>query len=162
MLPHAFQVAAEEAVDFRLAAPRLHVLRIARRIAVGEPLGENLIKHGITFEQVRVMRFLDSYSSDNPANQKDVEIMFELKRSSVTNILQNMEKNGLVTRSGDALDGRMKKVWLTEKGKDLYLHLRSYLVKLEEVIVQGMTEEEKDMFRLLLKKSIQNVETFMK
>ncbi|WP_051685533.1 MarR family transcriptional regulator [Clostridium sp. KNHs205] len=123
---------------------------------------ENLIKHGITFEQVRVMRFLDSYSSDNPANQKDVEIMFELKRSSVTNILQNMEKNGLVTRSGDALDGRMKKVWLTEKGKDLYLHLRSYLVKLEEVIVQGMTEEEKDMFRLLLKKSIQNVETFMK
>ncbi|WOO35482.1 MarR family transcriptional regulator [Anaerocolumna sp. AGMB13020] len=123
---------------------------------------ENLIKHGITFEQVRVMRFLDGYSSDNPANQKDVEIMFELKRSSVTNILQNMEKHGLVTRSGDVLDGRIKKVWLTEKGKELYLHLRSYLVMLEEVIVQGMTEEEKDMFRLLLKKSIQNVETFMK
>ena len=122
---------------------------------------ENLIKHGITFEQVRVMRFLDGYSSDNPANQKDVEIMFELKRSSVTNILQNMEKHGLVTRSGDVLDGRIKKVWLTEKGKELYLHLRSYLVMLEEVIVQGMTEEEKDMFRLLLKKSIQNVETFM-
>lgn len=123
---------------------------------------ENLIKHGITFEQVRVMRFLDGYSCDNPANQKDVEIMFELKRSSVTNILQNMEKHGLVTRSGDVLDGRIKKVWLTEKGKELYLHLRSYLVMLEEVIVQGMTEEEKDMFRLLLKKSIQNVETFMK
>ncbi|MDF2872475.1 MAG: hypothetical protein K0R05_4050 [Anaerocolumna sp.] len=123
---------------------------------------ENLVKHGITFEQVRVMRFLDSYSSDNAANQKDVEIMFELKRSSVTNILQNMEKNGLVTRSGDALDGRIKKVWLTDKGKDLYRHLRSYLVTLEEVIVQGMTEDEKEMFRLLLKKSIQNVETFMK
>lgn len=123
---------------------------------------ENLVNHGITFEQVKVMRFLDSYSQENAANQKDVEIIFELKRSSVTNILQNMEKNGLVTRSGDVLDKRIKKVWLTDKGKDLFQHLRSYLKTLDDVIVQGMTEEEKEMFRLLLKKGIQNVEILMK
>jgi DNA-binding MarR family transcriptional regulator len=122
---------------------------------------ENLTAHKITFEQIKVLKFLQPYTQENPANQKDIEVMFELRRSSVTSILQNMERSGLVSRSGDAADGRIKRVWLTEKGRELNLSLRGYLEKLEKVIVSGMTEEEKASFKQLLKRSIQNVEMFM-
>lgn len=121
---------------------------------------ENLIAHKITFEQVKVLKFLDGFTEENPANQKDIEVMFELKRSSVTSILQNMERSSLVRRSGDALDGRVKRVWLTEKGRDLSLLLKDYILKLENVIVSDMTEEEQSIFKELLKKSIQNIEMF--
>lgn len=121
---------------------------------------ENLIAHKVTFEQVKVLKFLERYTQESPANQKDIEVMFELKRSSVTSILQNMEKSGLVLRSGDAADGRVKRVWLTKKGRELSLFLRDYINKLEAVIVSDMTEEEKAFFNQLLKRSIRNVEMF--
>ncbi|SHO46731.1 MarR family winged helix-turn-helix transcriptional regulator [Anaerocolumna xylanovorans] len=121
---------------------------------------ENLIAHKITFEQVKVLKFLEPYNGESPANQKDIEVRFELKRSSVTSILQNMERSGLVSRSGDASDGRVKRVWLTEKGRELSLFLRDYINKIEQVIVSDMTEEEKAFFKQLLKRSIQNVEMF--
>lgn len=123
---------------------------------------ENLVKHGVTFEQVKVLRVLDSCTEESAASQKDIEVFFELKRSSVTSILKNMEKNGLVARSGDASDGRIKKVWLTDKGRSLSLHLRSYMNTLEEVVVSDMTEEEKALFKQLLKRGIRNVEAFVK
>lgn len=121
---------------------------------------ENLIAHRITIEQIKVLKFLMPYTEETAVSQKDVEIIFELKRSSVTSILQNMEKSGLVSRSGDAADGRIKRVWLTDKGRELSLFLRGYLDKLETVIVSDMTEEEKAVFKQLLKKSLQNVERF--
>ncbi len=121
---------------------------------------ENLIAHKVTFEQVKILKFLNGYTQENPANQKDIEVIFELKRSSVTSILQNMERSGLVRRSGDVIDGRVKRVWQTEKGRELSLLLKDYIVKLENVIVSGMTEEEQSTFKELLKRSIQNIEIF--
>ncbi|BCJ95999.1 hypothetical protein acsn021_35680 [Anaerocolumna cellulosilytica] len=122
---------------------------------------ENLVKHGITLEQVKILRFLTLYYSESPAYQKDIEQHFEIKRSSVTNILQNMERNGLITRIGDALDARVKKVLLTEKGKELSISLVDYIIQLENIIVQGMSEDEKRTFKDLLKRSLKNVEEYM-
>lgn len=137
-----------------------HIQKLAKSIKY--LADDNLVKHGITFEQVKIIKFLQTFSTENTASQKDIEVMFELKRSSVTSILKNMEKSGLVARSGDATDGRMKRVWLTEKGYELSIVLKNYIKTLEDVIVQDMTEEERLLFKQLLKKGIQNMESFMK
>lgn len=122
---------------------------------------ENLVKQHITIEQVKIMRFLRENNEEGSAYQKEVELFFNIKRSSVTSILQNMEKSGLLTREGIADDGRMKKVRLTKKGKDLSIRLKGFIYYLDEVIVENMTEEEKTIFIRLLKKSLENVEKLL-
>ncbi|MGB8451025.1 MAG: MarR family transcriptional regulator [Anaerocolumna sp.] len=122
---------------------------------------ENLVKQNITIEQIKIIRFLRENNEDASAYQKDVELFFNIKRSSVTSILQNMEKNGLLTREVIKTDARVKRVRLTEKGRELSIILKGFIMHLEEVIVEGMTEEEKDTFKRLLKKSLDNVEKLL-
>lgn len=117
---------------------------------------ENLSNHNITIEQVKILRFL-SESLGSFAYQKDIEQNFAIKRSSVTNILQNMEKSGLIERLGDVSDARIKKVLLTEKGAELSKTLKDFICNLESVIANDMTGEEKEVFKNLLKKSLNNV-----
>ncbi len=121
---------------------------------------ENLSNHNVTLEQVKMVHFLNSHE-DSGAYQKDIEQKFLIKRSSVTNILNNMEKSGLILRIGDVSDARIKKVLLTDKGKALSNTLKDFICNLETVIIKDMTEEEMDLFIKLLKKSLSNVEKFM-
>ena len=117
---------------------------------------ENLSNHNITIEQVKILRFL-SESPGSFAYQKEIEQNFAIKRSSVTNILQNMEKSGLVERIGDVSDGRIKKVLLTEKGSKLSKTLKDFICQLEALIVSDMSGDEKELFNKLLRKSLNNV-----
>jgi DNA-binding MarR family transcriptional regulator len=122
---------------------------------------ENLIKQNITLEQVKILRFLSMNFGESYSNQKDIETNFGIKRSSVTSILQNMEKNDLIIRVSDENDARVKKVKLTPKGSILSGELKDYIRNLEKVIVKDMSQEEMDLFKNFLKRSIQNVKELM-
>ncbi len=123
--------------------------------------GENLVKHNVTIEQVKILRFLTENYENTSAYQKTIELQFGIRRSSVTNILQNMEKNDLIHRINDESDARIKRVELTVKGEELSKSMKNYIQGLEAVIVRDMTQEEKEIFKRLLLKGIQNVEGIM-
>lgn len=136
----------------------MYIQRLAKRIKY--LADDNLIKHKITLEQVKILGFLESQGESVTIYQKDIETEFGIRRSSVTNILQNIEKNGLIKREGDPADARVKKVMLTEEGKKLSRLLKDYIVNLEAVIVDGMTTEEKEQFLSYLKQSLQNIDYY--
>ena len=50
-----------------------------------------------------------------PGVPADVEAAFNLSRSTTTNILQLMEKNGIIRREGVDYDARLKRLVPTEK-----------------------------------------------
>ena len=47
--------------------------------------------------------------------QRDFEERFSIRRSTATNMLKLMEKNGLISRQSVDYDARLKKIVLTEK-----------------------------------------------
>ncbi|MNC24734.1 hypothetical protein D3C75_727990 [compost metagenome] len=47
MVQHALQISAKKIIQLRRSAPRLCPLRVIRRVAIGEPLRHNLVKHRI-------------------------------------------------------------------------------------------------------------------
>ena len=49
--------------------------------------------------------------------QRDIEQWFNIRRSSVTAMLQGMEQDGFITRSAVAKDARLKRLIATEKGR---------------------------------------------
>lgn len=90
--------------------------------------------------------------------QKDIEEKFTIRRSTVTGVLQSMEKNEYITRESVSYDARLKKIVLTQKGKDVYNHIMSEIEKFEKQITKDVSEEELEMFANILNKFKKNLE----
>lgn len=90
--------------------------------------------------------------------QKDIEEHLSIRRSSVTNLLNQMEKSGLIERRSVDGDGRLKKVVLTQKSIDIHESIGIEFKKIEVKLQEGMSQEELDVLFRLLDKVKNNVE----
>ena len=92
--------------------------------------------------------------------QKDIEQKFSVGRSTVTNLLQLMEKKGFVRRESVKQDARLKKVILTEKGIASQESFEDIVEHIEEELSEGISEEELHIFYKVLDQINQNVKKY--
>ena len=52
-------------------------------------------------------------------NQTELADYLALRRASVTNALQHLERDGFIRRTQDERDERVPRVWLTDKGREI-------------------------------------------
>ena len=90
--------------------------------------------------------------------QRDIQEQFSIRRSTVTGILQLMEKNGFITRSSVDRDARLKRLELTPKAVELHERVGRSIRQVEERLAQSLTEEEKSEFIRLCEKIRENLE----
>lgn len=90
--------------------------------------------------------------------QRDIEMEFSIRRSTVTGILQLMEKNGLIVRKSVDYDARLKKLVLTPKAIALHEMIEKEITQFEAQLVKGLTEEEINSFLSTLEKMRKNIE----
>lgn len=111
-------------------------------------------KSGI--DKVTVMHgWIISYLNENKDRdvyQKDIESVFAISRSTVTNILKLMEKKGYITRTSVDSDARLKKIELTNKGIITDNILKKEIVESEVRFNTLLTEEERETFLHLTRK----------
>ena len=69
--------------------------------------------------QTWVIRYLHDHKGQEIC-QRDLERDFNITRSTVTGILQLMEKKGYIVRVSVPTDARLKQILLTNQGEDLY------------------------------------------
>ena len=97
-------------------------------------------------------------NKDRDIFQKDFEQQFDIRRSTASNILALMEKNGLITRESVPYDARLKKITLTRKAVEIHHTVESSFEKLEDTLSRGITEEELEVFYRVLDKINSNLE----
>jgi len=91
-------------------------------------------------------------NQDHPVFQRDIEREFSITRSTVTNILQLMEKKGYIERQSVPQDARLKMLVLTEKGQLFHEKTMLALRQTDEFVAGLLTEEENaELLRLLNK-----------
>jgi len=90
--------------------------------------------------------------------QKDLVGKLNITPASVSNIVSQMESEGLLVRVQDEKDGRKFSLSLTEKGQSLVSHVIDSWLKIQEEITKGFTEDEKATFLHLLKQVEQNLD----
>lgn len=99
---------------------------------------------------------------DKDVYQKDIEKHFSIGRSTVTTIIQLMEKRNLVRREFVACDARLKKVMLTDKGLKHHDHVVANFSRTHEDILNGLSMEEKEVLLKLMEKISDNIEGGLK
>lgn len=93
-----------------------------------------------------------SHHEDLVVCQKDLERIFHMPKSSATDTLQVLEKEGIIERVVVEDDVRRKQIVLTEKGLILNKKIEEQIDEVEKYVQQDIPEEEMDLFfKILLK-----------
>lgn len=95
---------------------------------------------------------------DRDIFQKDLEQEFDIRRSTASNILSLMEKNGLIVRQSVPYDARLKKIILTQKALDVQQAVEQAFDKLETRLRSDISDEELACFSRVIKKIQSNIE----
>ena len=98
------------------------------------------------------------HHKDRDVFQKDFEQEFNIRRSTASNILALMEKNGLIIRESVPYDARLKKITLTQKAIEIHNIVEGAFEKLENTMQKGITSEELAIFYRVLDKININLE----
>lgn len=109
--------------------------------------------------QLQIIGYLIKHR-DEDVYQKKLEKLFNLKRATVSGVLQTMEKNGLISRVVDHKDTRTKKILLNEKTKELFFIGKQRLDELEKVLFEGFSKEDLCVLQEALKQMQKNMEKF--
>ena len=109
--------------------------------------------------QLQIISYLIK-QRDEDVYQKELEKLFNLKRATVSGVLQTMEKNGLISRVVDHKDTRTKKILLNEKTRELFFIGKQRLDELEKVLFEGFSKEDLCVLQEALKQMQKNMEKF--
>ena len=114
--------------------------------------------YDLTLTQYKILKFL-LLRPIGTVRQVDIEQYFYIRNPTVTRVLQNLEKKGLIERECNPDDNRSKIISLTEKAKSMEKLLYQLGDELEEKLTSNLTLEDKKELLRLLKKILSRKET---
>ena len=130
---------------------------IAHRLEV---IQNNLLReYGVTHQQTQILAYIYARSGTD-VFQKDLEKELGLKSSTVTVILQNLEKNNYIERSECDYDKRQKLIRVTDKAASMHEHFMSSVNAIEYILTESMSEQEQKELKKLLRKAVENVKKY--
>lgn len=85
-----------------------------------------------------------AYVNENPGqSQLDMVADLSIDKTTVTKALQKLASNGLIFRQRDAEDGRISRVYPTEKGRSIYQLFLEEEQEMTEILLRTMNERER-------------------
>lgn len=111
----------------------------------------NKSSHHLTGTQHRIMRYLLDHKNEE-VYQNVLEKELNLTRSTISGVLQTMEKHQIIERTKSKLDTRTKVISLSNKSEERYLEGKNKLVKLEKKARKNLTQSEVKEFLEIINK----------
>ena len=90
-------------------------------------------------------------------SQKDISEYCGKDKTSVTKIIDTLEKKNLVVRVTDQLDHRVKRVVLSQKGRELFLSALPVMAQTRDELRSGISDKEIEALKSILNKIHKNL-----
>ena len=138
--------------DFENQSAGYLVNHVARLFAAGlqariKPLG---LSTGVFPVMVQLWR-------QDGQSQRDLVARVGIEQATMANTLARMRRDKLITTRPDDHDARMKRVWLTESGRDLRDPALAAARAENKSALAGLSEDERTMFLTLMRKVIARI-----
>ena len=114
---------------------------------------EMLAQYGIHAGQDILLYYL------NQEDGKTVSQLLEdicVQPATISNTINRMVANNLIKKVKDENDMRVSRIFLTEKGKEVFSEVKDVWNILEVQTVEGLTDEEKQVLKKLLLRLLSN------
>ncbi|MCD8014884.1 MAG: MarR family transcriptional regulator [Lachnospiraceae bacterium] len=109
---------------------------------------------GLLRGQPHILEYL---ATNDGCSQSEVCEAWDLDKSTVSGLVERMERDGLIDVRKEEGDRRKKKLYLTAKGSELGSRMDEYMKQLDEAAFAGVTEEEQEQFLHVLSRIYQNL-----
>lgn len=110
-----------------------------------------LRSQNITLAQLEVLDQL-SQAPEGWYSLKELEQILHVAQSTAAGIISRLEQKGFVAGFGDAEDRRIKRVQIMPAGVECVRAALHHRAEAEERLLSNLTEAERDIFHMLLKK----------
>ena len=90
-------------------------------------------------------------------SQKEISEYCGKDKTSVTKIIDTLEKKNLVVRVTDQLDHRVKRVVLSQKGRELFLSALPVMAQTRDELRNGISDKEIEALKSILSKIYKNL-----
>ena len=124
----------------------------AHRIYVAQSVEK---EGGVFYSQLPI---LEMVLNQPECTQKEIAEKFDISPASVTKTLKVFEKKGLVERMQSEKDCRCLQLKITMKGIKAIETQKKLFSKTDEVIFEGISEEEKQLLYDIVNKMLANLE----
>lgn len=135
---------------------RTYLIQISQRTK--HLMDQRLLPYDITPQQARIIGFVCFKQREGTiVNQKDIEEAFELKGSSITSLLQGLQRKNFITRRSDPDDERRKIVTVLPKAEALMSDFEAVFREIDERMMQGITPEQQQLLVRALEQMARNL-----
>ena len=110
----------------------------------------------LTFVQSYTLHYLYDHQQED-VYQKDIEKILNVRRSTATEILNVLERDGYIERHSIASDRRLKKLVLTEKAIRLHESMVKNIERIETMLKTSISEEELTIFFKVMNQMYENI-----
>lgn len=93
-------------------------------------------------------------------SQKELAAQLNITAPSITSLIQKMERTGYITREPDQRDQRVMRLTLSEKGKSCIQAVKDVADRMERILFEGMSLEERLLFRRLMIQADENLDNY--
>lgn len=112
-----------------------------------------LCEIGLEVGQPKLLGYLAGHG---PCRQRELADYFEIDSAAVSRMLDSLEKGGFVTRRMDEESRRSNLIALTDKGRQAQQRWQEHCREMEDIMLQGFSDEEKARFADYLSRAWQN------
>ena len=110
----------------------------------------------LTFVQASTLHYIYDHQHEN-VYQKDIEKILNVRRSTATEILNVLERDGYIERHSIDADRRLKKLVLTDKAIRLHESMIKNIERMEVLLKKNISDEELAIFFKVMDTMHQNV-----
>lgn len=94
---------------------------------------------------------------DEIVYQKDLQEKLDISKAAISDVIQSMEKKGMIERIPSSIDGRKNRILLTDYGYELFQELNDHLIEFNQKLLKDIQDEELEVFLNVLHKIKNNI-----
>lgn len=110
----------------------------------------------LTSTQALTLEYIIEKGKTDQVYQKDVEMFLSVRKSSVTSLIDNLERDGYIRRESVPFDGRYRHLAPTQKAMELKPVISERITQYMESLFVGIPDEDLEVFESVLDRMTEN------
>lgn len=131
----------------------LNILMVKRLFSMKKESESEVRPKPLQFE---ILEFLNE-NRDKNIYQKDLEQKFKISKAAISGVLNTMEKHDMISRIQSKDDARKNRIVLSERSMELRQEFLYNRKKLNQELLEGVSEEELEQFLKVVEKFKNNM-----
>ena len=107
------------------------------------------------------IRFIDYLATHTDVYQSDFEKEFKISRATVYDVLNTMEKKGIITREKSSVDTRKNKVILNKDVLAHHMEIKKKISDMNKELVRNINSDDLNTFTLVLEQMNKNMHNLL-